>query len=353
MAGRHRCVSTETASTPVTLHPQSGTLWILLRNWDWRHQPATGWSEVGLRRRGRGRCQISHFRPYGALSDMIVIVVGTADSHAPETGFELQIELRTALRPAARVPARRASPPPSDRKGASIRPAPDARRVSPGNDGDDGAQEAAPLRRPALKPLEGRSGRAPDGPAPMTGNEPPALPEGEHPGGAALPATLEPLIDTARAYAREATSKNTNRATPPTGATICAGAPAGASISSRSPTRNASASISRRSLPAPRAWAAGPGPSPRSSVGSRRWSGISSRGPCPSTARTHVATALAGVRRTHGRPLRSRRRRCCPSMSWPCSTPCPSRAYETCATAPSSSSASPAACDVRKSPASS
>ena len=40
----------------------------------------------------------------------------------------------------------------------------------------------------------------------------PQLCRGEHPGGAALPATLEPLIDTARAYARAATSKNTNRA---------------------------------------------------------------------------------------------------------------------------------------------
>src|SRR5271166_7010305 len=54
---------------------------------------------------------------------MIVIIVGTADSHAPETGFEPRTELRTALRPAARVRARRASPPPSDRKGARIRPA--------------------------------------------------------------------------------------------------------------------------------------------------------------------------------------------------------------------------------------
>jgi integrase len=46
----------------------------------------------------------------------------------------------------------------------------------------------------------------------MTGNEPPALPEAERPGGAPLPAKLEPLVETARAYARAATSRNTNRA---------------------------------------------------------------------------------------------------------------------------------------------
>ena len=41
---------------------------------------------------------------------------------------------------------------------------------------------------------------------------PPALPEAEQPGGAPLPAKLEPLVETARAYARAATSQNTNRA---------------------------------------------------------------------------------------------------------------------------------------------
>ncbi len=46
----------------------------------------------------------------------------------------------------------------------------------------------------------------------MTGSQPPALPEGERPGGGPLPAKLEPLVETARAYARAATSKNTNRA---------------------------------------------------------------------------------------------------------------------------------------------
>ena len=36
----------------------------------------------------------------------------------------------------------------------------------------------------------------------MTGTGPPALPEAEHPDEAPLPAKLEPLVETARAYAR-------------------------------------------------------------------------------------------------------------------------------------------------------
>ena len=42
--------------------------------------------------------------------------------------------------------------------------------------------------------------------------KPPTLPDGDQPGGIPLPAKLEPLVETARAYARAATSKNTNRA---------------------------------------------------------------------------------------------------------------------------------------------
>ena len=45
----------------------------------------------------------------------------------------------------------------------------------------------------------------------MTTN-PPALQDDDQPGGIPLPAKLEPLVETARAYARAATSKNTNRA---------------------------------------------------------------------------------------------------------------------------------------------
>lgn len=47
----------------------------------------------------------------------------------------------------------------------------------------------------------------------MTANDPPALPEAEPSRAARLPSRLEPpLVETARAYARAATSKNTNRA---------------------------------------------------------------------------------------------------------------------------------------------
>ena len=43
-------------------------------------------------------------------------------------------------------------------------------------------------------------------------SRPPAPSNLEQPGGAPLPATLEPLVETARSYARAATSRNTNRA---------------------------------------------------------------------------------------------------------------------------------------------
>ena len=46
----------------------------------------------------------------------------------------------------------------------------------------------------------------------MTGSGPPALPDDGRPSEASLPAKLEPLAETARAYARAATSQNTNRA---------------------------------------------------------------------------------------------------------------------------------------------
>ena len=46
----------------------------------------------------------------------------------------------------------------------------------------------------------------------MSSDRPPALPEADQPRGGPLPAKLEPLVETARAYARAATSQNTNRA---------------------------------------------------------------------------------------------------------------------------------------------
>ena len=46
----------------------------------------------------------------------------------------------------------------------------------------------------------------------MIANDPPALPGPEPSGAAPLPAKLEPLVETAKAYARAATAENTNRA---------------------------------------------------------------------------------------------------------------------------------------------
>ncbi len=82
------------------------------------------------------------------------------------------------------------------------------------------------------------------------------------------------------------------------------------------------AAISRLSLPAPRAQAAGHGPSPRSSLGSQRSPGISPRGPCPSTARTAMSRPSSPAFAAQLQGLPSRRRRSSRCMSWPCSTHC-------------------------------
>ena len=185
-------------------------------------------------------------------------------------------------------------------------------------------------------------------------SRPPALPEREPTGRSPPPRKARAAgRDRPRLRPRGDVARTPTAPTPPTGATICAGAPARASTSGRSPTPNASASISRRSPPAPRAQAAGRGPSPRSSGGSRRSSGISPRGPCPSTARTAMSRPCSPASAAPMAGRRCRRRRSCRSMSWPCSTPCPRRSHGTCATGRSSCSASPAACAARKSPASS
>ncbi len=109
-------------------------------------------------------------------------------------------------------------------------------------------------------------------------SRPPALPEGEQPSDAPLPAKLEPLVETARAYARAATSENTNRAY---------------AADWREYLRwrarqgpDASASISRR-------WPQGrgrEGPDRRHhrAAVSRRSCGISPRVPCPSTVRPAI-----------------------------------------------------------------
>ena len=131
-------------------------------------------------------------------------------------------------------------------------------------------------------------------------DQPPALPDGDRPGGAPLPAKLEPLVETARAYARAATSKNTNRAY---------------AADWRDYLRwRARQGLDLKPLADPEcvglycaAMASGPaggraGPSPRSSAGSRRSAGISPRGPCPSTARTAMSRPCSPASRTHSRP---------------------------------------------------
>ncbi len=104
----------------------------------------------------------------------------------------------------------------------------------------------------------------------MIGTGPPALPDDERPGGAPLPATLEPLVETAQAHARAARSKNTNRAYAADWRDYLRWhARQGLDLRPLADSES-SASISLRSPPAPRAQAAGRGPSPRSSPGSRR-----------------------------------------------------------------------------------
>jgi integrase len=131
-------------------------------------------------------------------------------------------------------------------------------------------------------------------------SRPSAPPELEQPGRARLPAKFEPLVETARAYARAATSENTNRAY-------------------AADWRHFAAWARRQNLPAlppdPQilglyiaacaSGAAGPKPC---SVGAieRRLSALmwnfAQRGETFDRKDRHVATVLAGIRRTHGRP---------------------------------------------------
>ena len=137
----------------------------------------------------------------------------------------------------------------------------------------------------------------------MTGNQPPALPEGEQPGGAPLPAKLEPLVETARAYARAATSQNTNRAY---------------AADWRDYLRwRARQGLDLRPLADPEcvglylaalaSGAAGAGGRPRTVATIERrlsalvWNFAQRALPFDRKDR-HVATVLAGVRRTHGQP---------------------------------------------------
>ena len=137
----------------------------------------------------------------------------------------------------------------------------------------------------------------------MTSNRPPALPEPDRPGGGPLPAKLEPLVETARAYARAATSQNTNRAY---------------AADWRDYLRwRARQGLDLKPLADPEcvglylaalaSGAKGAGGRPRT-VGTieRRLSALvwnfAQRALPFDRKDRHVATVLAGVRRTHGRP---------------------------------------------------
>ena len=185
-------------------------------------------------------------------------------------------------------------------------------------------------------------------------SRPPALPEPEQPGGAPLPAKLEPLVETARAYARAATSKNTNRAY---------------AADWRDYLRwRARQGLDLKPLADPRMRR------PLSRGARVRRQGRRRQGP----DRRHDRAPALGARlefrpegpalRPQGPPCRDRARRRAPhpwpaarpeggaaagACRWRCSTSCPRRTYETCATGRSCCSASPAACAARKSPASS
>jgi integrase len=137
----------------------------------------------------------------------------------------------------------------------------------------------------------------------MSSDRPPALPAGDQPGGGPLPAKLEPLVETARAYARAATSQNTNRAY---------------AADWRDYLRwRARQGLDLRPLADPEcvglylaalaSGAKGAGGRPRT-VGTieRRLSALvwhfAQRALPFDRKDRHVATVLAGVRRTHGRP---------------------------------------------------
>jgi len=137
----------------------------------------------------------------------------------------------------------------------------------------------------------------------MTRNDPPALPEAEPSGAAPLPSRLEPLVETARAYARAAASKNTNRAY---------------AADWRDYLRwRARQGLDARPLADPEcvglylaalaSGAAGAGGGPRTVATIERrlsalaWNFAQRALPFDRKDR-HVATVLAGVRRTHGRP---------------------------------------------------
>ena len=137
----------------------------------------------------------------------------------------------------------------------------------------------------------------------MTQEPSASLPDGERPADASLPAKLEPLVETARAYARAATSGNTNRAY---------------AADWRDYLRwRARRGLDHKGLADPEcvglylaamaSGAAGGGGKPRTvATIERRMSALSwnfAQRALPFDRKDrHVATVLAGIRRTHGRP---------------------------------------------------
>jgi len=154
-------------------------------------------------------------------------------------------------------------------------------------------------RSPAIKPST-QSARESDEIATMTENRPPALPEPEKPGEAPLPSRLAPLAETARDYARAATSQNTNRAYAADWRHYCAWA-----RRQNLPALPPDPQVLGLYIAACASGAAGPKPC---SVGAieRRLSALTwnfaQRGQPMDRKDRHVATVLAGIRRTHGRP---------------------------------------------------
>ena len=131
-------------------------------------------------------------------------------------------------------------------------------------------------------------------------SRPPALPQGEQPGGAPLPAKLEPLVETARDYARAAASQNTNRAYAADWRHYCAWA-----RRQNLPALPPDPQVLGLYIAACASGAAGPKPCSVSTI-ERRLSALmwnfAQRGQPMDRKDRHVATVLAGIRRTQGRP---------------------------------------------------
>ena len=134
----------------------------------------------------------------------------------------------------------------------------------------------------------------------MTENRPPALSALEQPGGAPIPSRLAPLAEAARDYARAAASQNTNRAYAADWRHYCAWA-----RRQGLPALPPDPQVLGLYIAACASGGAGPKPCAASTI-ERRLSALvwnfAQRGETFDRKDRHVATVLAGIRRTHGRP---------------------------------------------------